>query len=279
MKALAEGKTKSIYPLEVAVPSKDVVTWGNDKQAPMPGKAAWSTMTTANMFRVLQEAGEEVAYIEQIASDTFTAPYCDMVKLEVVWRGVVEPGSSYFATHPDVPVGEPLDEPIVQFFLKSSAKVFGGIALPDDDPLVARMNDEGLWVHHPRKNVPEAEWVFIPAAVFGYEGVSGLTELKAELTARTKRIGRVARDAWARPGWRLGDFKIEFGITWADQLLLADVLDNDSWRLQDPDGKERSKQTIRDRSKRGDPLEEILAEASVNYALVAATSDELVYAQ
>ncbi|MDO8623829.1 MAG: phosphoribosylaminoimidazolesuccinocarboxamide synthase [bacterium] len=276
MKPLATGKTKSIYPLEVAVPSKDIVTWGNDKQAPMPGKAAWSTTTTANMFRVLKDASEEVAFSELLSSDTFAAPYCDMIKLEVVCRLVVEPGSSYLKRHPITPIGVSLSDPIIEFFLKSSGRMFGGIPLPDDDPFVTRINKGGLWVHHPGRSVNDKDCVFIPATIFGYEG--DLEELSAELIARTKSIGRVVRDAWARHGWHLGDFKIEFGVTWEGQILLADVLDNDSWRLQDPDGKERSKQTIRDRSKRGDPLEEILAEASINYALVAAMSDELVYA-
>ncbi|MBI1957121.1 MAG: hypothetical protein HYS44_01535 [Candidatus Niyogibacteria bacterium] len=38
--------------------------------------------------------------------------------------------------------------------------------------------------------------------------------------------------AWAKLGFRLADFKVEFGIdVTTGELLLADVIDNDSWRL------------------------------------------------
>jgi phosphoribosylaminoimidazole carboxylase/phosphoribosylaminoimidazole-succinocarboxamide synthase len=62
----------------------------------------------------------------------------------------------------------------------------------------------------------------------------------------TRKTFLVLEGAWAQLGLRLIDFKIEFGITSDGNLVVADVIDNDSWRLRDTHWQELSKQLFRD---------------------------------
>ena len=77
----------------------------------------------------------------------------------------------------------------------------------------------------------------------------------------TRKVFLTLEGAWAQLGLRLIDFKIEFGVDEEGRLLVADVIDNDSWRLRTSDWQELSKQLFRDNYN----LEEI----SEKYALVA----------
>ncbi|MDO8407985.1 MAG: phosphoribosylaminoimidazolesuccinocarboxamide synthase [bacterium] len=249
MKPIAKGKTKELFAEIVTVQAKDIVTWGNTHQAPMSGKAEWSTETTCNVFRLLQKHKIPVAFIERTGPDTFLAPYCDMIPLEIVGRSVIDPKSSFLKRNPGYPpemIGVPLEIPEVEFFLKTKGPVFEGIEVPDDDPLIVDplmggVGERGFSVIHPAGKEGHA---FIPAEVFGYPG--NLPKLFDALRIMMGNLTITLRDAWARIGWTLGDLKGECGFTRDGRLLWADVFDNDSWRLRDSLGIERSKQVVRD---------------------------------
>jgi len=250
MKPIAEGKTKLIFPETVAIKAKDIVTWGNTHKALMPGKAVWSTETTCNVFRLLQKHNLPVAFIERTGPDTFLAPYCDMIPLEIVGRSVIDPKSSFLKRNPGYPsemIGVPLEIPEVEFFLKTKGPIFRGIEVPDDDPLIVDplmggVGERGFSVVHPAGKEGHA---FIPAEAFGYPG--DLVRLFETLRVMMGDLTLALREAWACLGWTLSDLKGECGLTRDGRLLLADVVDNDSWRLRDSLGVERSKQVVRDR--------------------------------
>ena len=75
-----------------------------------------------------------------------------------------------------------------------------------------------------------------------------------------KKAFLILEYAWTFDKADLADFKVEFGIDSEGNLLIADVIDNDSWRLLF-DGKNLDKQVYRD----GGALETVLK----NYELVA----------
>jgi phosphoribosylaminoimidazole carboxylase / phosphoribosylaminoimidazole-succinocarboxamide synthase len=87
----------------------------------------------------------------------------------------------------------------------------------------------------------------------------GITVKKIEDLLR--RIGLVLEGAWSQLGCRLIDFKIEMGVTEEGQLMVADVIDADSWRLRSADWQELSKQLFRDNVDMG--------QIADKYALVA----------
>jgi phosphoribosylaminoimidazole carboxylase/phosphoribosylaminoimidazole-succinocarboxamide synthase len=70
-------------------------------------------------------------------------------------------------------------------------------------------------------------------------------KLFAEMTRTARMTFLVLEKAWQLQGRRLVDMKVEFGIDTKGRLLLADVVDNDSWRVLD-DGAYIDKQVYRD---------------------------------
>lgn len=267
-----DGKTKTVIP-EVGnsgyalMTAKDIVSWKNKFQQEMVGKAVWSTTTTANMFRILAHKGILNAFVEEVAPDTLRVLNCSMVKIEAVCRFKIEEVSSARLRNPGLPLG-PLAKPIVEFFLKTNGLEFDGIAVPDDDPFISSWDNTGVWVHAANQEVSGAG-TFIPAekllvgAPEGYD----LKRLFRVMAGELVKAGVALKAAWAGEEWDLGDFKAEFGWTMFGQLLIADVIDNDSWRLKDDKGIERSKQTIRD----GKSVEE----AANDFELVADMSGKV----
>jgi phosphoribosylaminoimidazole-succinocarboxamide synthase len=129
---------------------------------------------------------------------------CNMIPLEVVVRGVA--AGSFVKRNPNVARGSLLVPRVIEFFFKDDANhdpMIGG------DQIVAR-------------NIATPQ------------ELGAMTEL-ARLTFE------VIAHAWRKRDVLLVDLKIEFGrLTGGDgkgQLVIADVIDNDSWRIW-PQGRE-----------------------------------------
>ena len=91
------------------------------------------------------------------------------------------------------------------------------------------------------------------------------------------RVFEVLEKAWAKQDVQLVDLKIECGYIGGvtEHLVVADVIDNDSWRIwpQGDKAQEKSKQVYRDAK---DSSPETMAKLVKNYAWVAnATSNFL----
>jgi len=101
---VAEGKTKLIYAYPgddnlAYMVSKDQITAGDGvRRNELVGKSRWSTITTANVFRLLN--GEQIAthFVEQINDVTLLVRRCSMLPIEQVMRRIAT--GSYLKRHP-----------------------------------------------------------------------------------------------------------------------------------------------------------------------------------
>ena len=254
---LAEGKTKKIHAVKgsadlVAVIAKDDITAGDGaKHDVIPDKGRLATLTTSNVFRLLKACGLPVAFIEQDSAVSFSAPRCQMLPYEVVTRR--EAHGSYLKRNPHLSKGQLFPKLIVEFYLKTKDKTWKGKPLVADDPFMELTDDGQIRLFNPAKPIPGQE----PFLVLKTSEVFTKAD-EAKIFPEMSRVARQAflalERAWQLEGGTLVDLKVEFGYDTKGNLLLADVIDNDSWRVLES-GAYIDKQVYRD----GGALDDVAA--------------------
>lgn len=216
-KLIIEGKTKKVFELAnglTYILSKDRITAGDGiKSHEMVGKSILSTQTNAAVFEFLNAAGVKTAFVSRVSKSSpdheraFIAKSCAMIPIEWVARRVAT--GSFLKRHPSVKEGFRFYPPKLETFFKDDA---------NHDPFwsVETLVNSGL----------EANGVKVDKALV--EEMFAVTSLVFELLER----------AWSTVDHSLIDMKIEFGVTSDRQVVVADVIDNDSWRLW-PSGDKR----------------------------------------
>ncbi|XP_059139797.1 multifunctional protein ADE2-like [Physella acuta] len=209
-----EGKTKIIYDLEshpgkVLVESKDRITAGDGARAhDMAGKAKISTSTAAAVFKLLNDAGIRTHFIQPHEERSFIALKCHMIPIEWVTRRVAT--GSFLKRNAGVEEGYRFCPPKLETFYKDDAN------------------------HDP-------QWSFeqCVAAKMNFAGVTiGANELHV-MEKMTVTIFEILEKIWASLNCSLIDMKIEFGVVdGTGEIVLADIIDSDSWRLW-PSGDKR----------------------------------------
>ncbi|XP_061681117.1 multifunctional protein ADE2 [Syngnathoides biaculeatus] len=223
-KKLNEGKTKQIFeivdqPGLVLVQSKDQITAGNAvRKDQMEGKAAIANKTTSCVFELLQESGIKTAFVRQHSDTAFVAAHCEMIPIEWVCRRVAT--GSFLKRNPGVKEGYRFSPLKMEMFFKDDA---------NNDP---QWSEEQL-----------LEAGFRPGGL-------AIGRCEVDIMSRsTVAIFEILEKAWATQNCTLVDMKIEFGVNVKTQeIVLADVIDNDSWRLW-PAGdrsQQKDKQVYRD---------------------------------
>uniref|UniRef100_A0AC34GR09 PurE domain-containing protein n=1 Tax=Panagrolaimus sp. ES5 TaxID=591445 RepID=A0AC34GR09_9BILA len=254
-KLLAEGKTKQIFshPADdengaklVLVRSRDTLTAFNAKRKDeVEGKAEYATKTTINVFKYLNELGCPTHFIREGENDTeFIAQDCAMIPIEWVARRIAT--GSYLKRNPGVPEGFVFKPLKIETFFKDDE---------NDDP---QWSDEQLL---------SAKFEFNKRKLTKVE-ISWMKRL-------TDAIFCVLEKAWRNVGCALVDMKVEFGVTSLGQIVLADVIDNDSWRVW-PGGDKRlqlDKQFYRDLK---EVTSDALAELKKNYEKVSELTKEFI---
>jgi phosphoribosylaminoimidazole carboxylase / phosphoribosylaminoimidazole-succinocarboxamide synthase len=246
---VAEGKTKKIHAINgsadlVTVVAKDDITAGDGaKHDIIPDKGRLATATTCNVFRLLKACGLPVAFTEQDSAISFTAPKCAMLPYEVVVRR--EAHGSYLKRNPHLAKGQLFPQALVEFYLKTKDKNWKGKPLIADDPFMQFADDaKEIELFNPAKPLQGQE----PFLVLAVSDVFTRKD-EAKIFPEMRRIARqaflVLEKAWQLEGGRLVDLKVEFGYDSKGALLLADVIDNDSWRVIE-DGSYIDKQVYRD---------------------------------
>ncbi|PIC43846.1 hypothetical protein B9Z55_004428 [Caenorhabditis nigoni] len=206
LELLAEGKTKQIFGIKgekdyVLIRSKDSLTAFNaERKNELEGKSRIASKTTTNVFEYLQLLGLPTHFEQAVSETEFIARKCTMIPIEWVARRVAT--GSFLKRNPGVKEGFRFADLKLETFFKDDA---------NDDP---QWSDEqivsnGLMIDHLR---------------IGREEISLMKKM-------TKMVFRVLEKAWALENSALIDMKIEFGVTVEGEILLADVIDNDSWRV------------------------------------------------
>ncbi len=267
---VAEGKTKilreSSDPSLVYVTQKDDITAADGAMHDViDGKAILATTTTCNVFRLLEANGVPTAFKGRIDDKTFLAQLCTMYPLEVVVRREGAHGS-YLDRNPHLEKDHVFPELLVEFFLKTKGKVWHEVksgrvhTLIKDDPLIEfNFSSKEIKLFYPGHN--SRERLTVPKDVLDalvkkdpflilpcdevFENPDNFWEL-VEMTTIAFKAFSILEEAWRSLGIKLVDFKVEFGVGPDGRLLLADVIDNDSWRLVGSDGRYMDKQRYRD---------------------------------
>ena len=264
---IIEGKTKILAPLWPGaefylVTTKDDITAGDGaKHDVMVGKAELSTRTTCNVFDYLKARDVPMAYVHRDGPTTFVTKICKMIPVEVVVRHVAT--GSYLKRHPDVADGTAFDVPVVEFFFKTTGRKIGDQELPCDDPLMV-WADGGCDLCLPNKPLAEGYICRLDLSIPDAEDLRRQLEVCENLALS---VGVYLRNAWQLLEGVLYDFKLEFGTLPDGTIVLADVVDCDSWRVKRK-GVQLSKQGYRD----GDDLNQVLDV----YSLAASLTDRWV---
>jgi len=270
---LEEGKTKKIWQVIgdeslVIIENKPDITAFDDPKftKQFKSKATYATETTSRVFELLKQAGIPVAYVEQISPTEFVSQKCSMIPLEAVARRYAV--GSYLKRNPNLerPKGEPpvrFHKLVTEFFLKTTKgtlRINDNIIVEgldpekgEEDPFIPNPYNT-LWdLIHPKKPLWDSTAKL-------REGIPASNVLRSQEVERTMNdLESYLRDTflvlegtWAVLGHRLIDLKIEFGAT-NKGIVVADVIDNDSWRLRDQNWKELSKEAFR----QGEELSEV----------------------
>jgi len=210
---IARGKTKVLYehagqPDQVVVTQTDQISAGDGaRRNEIAGKGRLAAQTTARVFRLLNLCGLPTHYLnggEDDDQNEMVVRRCNMIPLEVVTRGVA--AGSFVKRNPNVQRGMLLVPRLTEFFLKDDA---------NHDPMISPDEIVSRGIAQPHE-------------------VAAMTEM-ARLTFD------ILTHAWRRRDVLLVDLKIEFGRLAGGenqgQLVIADVIDNDSWRIW-PQGRE-----------------------------------------
>lgn len=268
---VAEGKTKRIFEV-VGRPELAVVEYKNDITAfdnpdftkQFATKAEYSNTTNAAVFGMLNHAGIPTGFVKKLSPTEFITEKCVMVPLEVVARRYAV--GSYLNRHPELKHDanqEPhrFDAVVAEFFLKTTK---GGLLdtrgevivqgldplKGEEDPFIENPFDAEWNLLHPKKQEREAS---LGRRIDGARVATA--ERMKEMEQLVVRAFIMLEEFFKQHNFKFIDFKIEFGVTTSGKLVIADVIDNDSWRLRDHNWEDLSKQSFRD----GKPLSEVEA--------------------
>jgi phosphoribosylaminoimidazole-succinocarboxamide synthase len=236
---IARGKTKVLYenpgqPHQLVVAQTDQISSGDGvRRSVIAGKGRLAAQTTARVFRLLNLCGLPTHYLnggEDDDNNEMVVRRANMIPLEVVTRGVA--AGSFAKRNPGMARGALLVPRVIEFFFKDDA---------NHDPMIT----------------PDQ---IVARSIAAPHEVGTMTEL-------ARLVFDILSHAWRKRDVMLVDLKIEFGRLAGGenqgQLVIADVIDNDSWRIW-PQGREElmlDKQLYRNLETVDEPALEMVKQA------------------
>ena len=278
------GKTKIIEELDapnlIRIRTKDSLTANDGALNLSTPLAKDKTSQTVNVFALLRKYKIPIAFKSRNDETSFIAEKCRMIPMECVIRR--QPYGSYLKRHPERSAHELFPSPEMEFFHKFTAVAPCTIhknqqainpewrLMPEErarelfrdsnnqiinqnqkvfpDPFIMPTNND-KWHLFPAKK-PEVRYLM---EIYPLVTEDELEYIKNKLM---KPTFEVLEKAWKVHEVNLIDLKVEVGYgSESGELMVADVIDNDSWRIW-PRGNPRNqldKQSFRD----GEELNEV----------------------
>ncbi len=276
---IAEGKTKFVVDAsnkdvpdhgcatcqKVLIVSKDDITAGDGlNREALSGKARAANMTTVNVFKLLRAKGIPTHFLSWFDDKSFLALRAGMIPFEVVTRRIAT--GSFLKRNPGANEGQRFRTLEYELFYKDDSR---------HDPLVKfdspwydcfNLYEAGEPVSDESRIELLDMWPLLRSVDYDQMRIIAL------------QVFLILEEAWKKLGVVLYDMKIEFGLVddglGGKRLVVADVIDNDSWRIKDAEGGQLDKQVFRDAAKAG-ITDDDLQKISENYELVAILSERL----
>jgi phosphoribosylaminoimidazole-succinocarboxamide synthase len=199
-KKLYEGKAKIIY----ASPQKnlliqhfkdDATAFNNKKKASIEGKGILNNRISEYILSNLNQVGIKNHLVKRINMREQLVKSVEIIPIEFIVRNIA---AGSLSSKLGIEEGTVLDRPLVEYCLKNDEL---------GDPMVSREHILNFnWL-----NVMDLDWI----------------------TEECKRINDFLQGLFRGVGIRLVDFKVEFGKTSNDEIILADEISPDTCRLWD----------------------------------------------
>lgn len=199
---LYEGKAKKIYsitdhPNLVWIEFKDDLTAFNaQKKGSFEDKGIINCQLTSLIFSYLEKHSIPNHWVEYRGEREMICHKVDVIPLEVVVRNTLAGSTARKFKMTD---GTPLDQPLVEFYYKSDEL---------GDPFI---NDEQALMLKTVKNASDLQ----------------------ELKEKALHVNTHIKELFSEVEIQLIDFKLEFGLNFNNEILLADEITPDSCRLWD----------------------------------------------
>ncbi|MFR4972510.1 MAG: phosphoribosylaminoimidazolesuccinocarboxamide synthase [Butyricicoccus pullicaecorum] len=197
---LYEGKAKKVFAtddpnLYIVDYKDDATAFNGQKKGQIAGKGVINNVMSNHMFQLLEQQGVPTHFVEQLSERETVVKKVSIVPLEVIIRNI---SAGSFAKRYGVEEGIVFKAPTIEFSYKN-----------DDlgDPLI---ND-----YH--------------ALALGLATEAEINEIKA----MAFKVNEVMKDYFDHLNVTLVDFKLEFGKTPDDKIILADEISPDTCRLWD----------------------------------------------
>lgn len=197
---LYEGKAKIIYRTDdpeilLAQYKDDATAFNAQKRGTITNKGQINCAIATHLFKVLEAAGVATHFVDQPNPDQMRMRAVQIVPLEVVVRNIA---AGSLCQQTGLELGVALSQPLVDFYYKDDAL---------GDPLLTRDRIFLLELATP--------------------------EQLEQLRQLALQVNQILINFFHQCGITLVDFKLEFGMTSDQQLLLADEISPDTCRLWD----------------------------------------------
>lgn len=206
LEQLYEGKAKKVFKtsddaLYMVEYKDDATAFNGEKRGTIEGKGVINNKMSAMLFKELEKQGVETHLVEFVDDTHQLVKRVEIVPLEVIARNVIAGSLSKRVGRPE---GEVLPQPILEFSYKN-----------DDlgDPMINRFHATAL-------------------------GLATDEEID-NIIAQALKINELLQAIFDKANLVLVDFKLEFGRTPDDKIILADEISPDTCRLWDKDTHEK----------------------------------------